>query len=175
MTIMTVERWEPTGDSVALMLELLTDGVPAQQAAAAAGISWPRLSAFLASEEGEVLHERMEQARSRAVAQYVRAVRKSAHGGYVVREVQRTLPDGSEETEKAYAPPQWKAAAWLLETQWPQSWGRRNVPLIEAGTYNLVGDQELPPHLQAVLDRLTQAKGSIEGPTIDAEEVDPEV
>ena len=128
------------------MLEAVSAGVPLTQACIHAGIS--ESAHFRAMEAGEAAQEdlddgipiddradsyreyreRVLRARARVAVVNVALVAKAARGGAVVKETvrryERENADGEtvpvEEREKEYAPPQWKAAQFLLQTSFSQ-------------------------------------------------------
>lgn len=126
-----------TPDTKERLLGLLRVGVPATHAAQACGIhqasyfNWMNRGQDAADlrDQGEHVPEREQwyldffeaatRARSEAVVRAVANVQKAASGGYVVRETTRKFRDSEgqlvTETDKVYAPVDWRAALAMLE------------------------------------------------------------
>lgn len=126
-----------TPDVESRLLDAVTGGVPLVQAAAFAGVHpstfhrWmqraeeeqARRDAGLPPADAETpfvqLAEKVTRARATAAVRSVAVLQKAAQGGYKTRERTRTFRDADgrrvTETEVDYAPPEWRASAWLLE------------------------------------------------------------
>lgn len=131
------------------MVRAVRGGVPLRHAGAYAGVTDRTLHRALTRgrevqarvDEGEVaeadlvgddvaylrLFVQVEKARADAVVTNVANVAKVARGGTLVREVTRTYrnDDGEmvTETDRTYAPPDWRASKWMLETQHSREFG----------------------------------------------------
>lgn len=146
-----------TPDVEQTILDHLAQGVPIAHAALAAGIhrstyhNWIVRGEDAADlrDDGKPVPE-VEQpfldfldaatrARARGVTKAVSNIAKAAEGGYVLREISRRYRnnDGEyvTETEKVYAPIDWRAAAWWLERADRANFGRNGeLPEQGAGT-----------------------------------------
>lgn len=73
-------------------------------------------------------YEAVTRARARASEKAVKLVLKAAEGGYVVRETTRRYRNDAghwvNETDKVYAPVDWRAAGWFLDRSDRANWGR---------------------------------------------------
>jgi hypothetical protein len=69
----------------------------------------------------------LSRVRARAEAGAVLTVTNAMRGGAVVRETTRRHRDGSEETERLYAPPDGRLALEYLARTAPARWGRRQA------------------------------------------------
>lgn len=130
------------------IVDMLRAGAPAAHAAVAAGIH--RASYFLwmargqdaadARQDGQPVpprerryvdfYDAAERARAEARVRAVANIQKVAQGGFVVRETVRRYrnADGQlvTETDKVYAPPDWRAAGWYLERADREHWSKTN-------------------------------------------------
>lgn len=77
--------------------------------------------------------EAVERARAEAEVRMVAATIKDAMGGVLVKKTTRTRPDGTEEVEEQFTPPNGKVALDYLWRTSPARWGRKsNVELTGA-------------------------------------------
>lgn len=127
--------------------EALEQGVPINAAALAAGISGPTLHRWLAradtpippdgDDDPDAIYRAFREAATRARAsgqvRLVGVLTRATEGGWIKRQVKRTLPDGTVEEDTTYADPDWKAAAFALERSYGREWGRRQQLDLTAG------------------------------------------
>lgn len=116
------------------LLAAVAAGVPLVHAAHAAGVGPATFHRWMArgvAEQNRVddggdpdpaeepfraLFERVGRARATVAGRYVGVLAKVAEGGYVVKERRyRDSATGEVVTETDYAPPDWRAAGWMLE------------------------------------------------------------
>lgn len=84
------------------------------------------------------LFDAIMEARAQAAVRAVASVQRAAQGGFVIEETTRTCRDPEtgrlvEETTIKRAAPDWRAAAWYLERQHRQMFGRNAVQVEVAG------------------------------------------
>lgn len=116
------------------IVEAVRTGNYLETAAAAAGIGTTTLYRWLA--EGEAadaprdkreFREAVTRARAEAETSMVGIVHRAAAGGALLKESTRTLPDGSEVTERQYAPPDGRTALEFMSRAFPDRWPRRSA------------------------------------------------
>lgn len=94
------------------------------------------------------LYRDIMQARSAAAVRNVANVQKASNGGFIVEETKRRYRDDSgqwvEETTVKRAPPDWRAAAWYLERQHRDQFGRDAVQVELTGLPAGHPDEGLP-------------------------------
>lgn len=130
-------------DRVAALLDAVSAGVPITQACHYAGLHpATHHRAIAAAEEADAradaghklderarvyreYRDRFMRARAEVAAVHVRLVADAARGGQLVRRVTRSTRGGTE-TEEQFAPPEWRAAAWLLSKSFPGELGDRS-------------------------------------------------
>lgn len=163
--------------TVAAMLRAITAGVPIEAACQHAGIH--KASHYRAMDAGQLAADKADagqpltdreaeyrdyraavlRARAQVVVIHVGLVGKAAHGGALIKETTYRNEDNKLVTEREYAPPQWKASQFLLQTSFRDDFATRStrsqVELSGPGG----GPIELKPSEQTVLtlaERLAQ-------------------
>lgn len=69
--------------------------------------------------------EAVEQVRAERQVRMLGIVDKVARGGYPTKVKSTLLPDGTEVTEREWASPDWRAAAWWVERAFPAQFGKQ--------------------------------------------------
>lgn len=130
------------------IVDTVRGGSSQETAAAAAGISRRQLLRWLArgrvalaaTDDGDDGHDpsqapdadrpyaklayEVDIAHAGAEVDAAAGILEMARGGQLVEESTVSRRDGSEETRKRYAPPDWRALAFWLERRRPDTWGR---------------------------------------------------
>jgi transposase-like protein len=118
--------------------------------------------------------EAVERARAEAEVRMVAATVKDAMGGVLVKKTTRTRPDGTEEVEEQFTPPNGKVALDYLWRTSPARWGRRsNVELtgVDGGPIQI----EQSATVRSLAARLhQQLSGGEDVEPVDAEIVEGE-
>ncbi|MER6830882.1 hypothetical protein ABT352_33150 [Streptosporangium sp. NPDC000563] len=111
------------------LCEHLSNGQYLTTACALTGVSKPTVYRWLeqaedpdAPAEFRDFRDAVTRARAEAEAAMVEVVMIDAKGGAVVKEVTRYKPDGTEETEKQFTPPNGKIALEYLARTRPADW-----------------------------------------------------
>lgn len=115
-------------------------------------------------------HDAVSRARAHAEHRMVEIVNRTAEGGQLLSEIVRTGPDGTEEVEKRYAPPDGRLALEFLGRAHPTRWGRRNALEVsgpDGGPVQIMSSDTLAVHADRIAAHLRELHGPavIEGET----------
>lgn len=174
-------------------------GVPVAIAAQAAGVSPRAFQVWCARGRDEEEHrdnggepreseelyfelwQKITQARARAASRSVLQIQKVAQGGIVIEETTERDPDGTERTIVKRSAPDWRAAAWYLERQHRQHFGKEPTQVeltgADGGPVQLSGAQveDLAGRLTANIKALTAAATAALPPGGDDHITDAEI
>lgn len=110
-------------------------GLTYEDAAQAAGIHYRTLALWMAkgktATRGQFFQffQALTRAKQEAQLTLAKQIHDAARGGQMLKETRTTThSDGSVETVviERQSPPDWRAAALILERRYPESWGRRD-------------------------------------------------
>lgn len=157
------------------LLNAVQDGTPVTYAATAAGIGPATFHRWMARGEGEqarvdaggapdpaeapyrLLWEQVTQARAAVACANAAVVRRVAEGGYVVKERRyRDSATGEIVTETDYAPPDWRAASWMLERSFRREFGRPAVEVSGPDGGPVSVEHAVPPEVADIARRLQE-------------------
>ncbi len=165
------------------LLDAVSQGVPLNHAATYAGIAQRTLYRTLArgedadtrAENGEGLSpddelcrdlwQRVARARAAVAVRNVAFVQRAASGGQLIERTTRTLRDGSRETTEKYAPPDARAAMWLLKTSFKEFAGppdQLELTGAGGGPVQVQGDADTASRLAQRIGQLAAARRELE-------------
>jgi hypothetical protein len=182
------------------LLDAIAAGVPIVHAAVHAGIGPTTFGRWMRrgeEEEARVeedggapdpieapyreLWHRVRHARAQVAVQNVSVVQRAAEGGYVLKERTRRYKDPGSgqvvtETETDYAPPEWKASAWLLEKSFHREFGRAaaQVEVIGDGGGPVQVEHGVTPEVADIAAKLAEfaaRRQALDGPGVIEGEV----
>lgn len=172
-----------TPETCQRIIQAIGVGATLEAAAGAAGISETTLHRWLADAENQDATEELREFREEVYrardALQVRVVAgsvlKAALGGYVVKRVTRTKPDGTVETEEQTQPADGRVGLELLARRYPRQWGRMQPMSVElTGAGGGPVQVEHAAVVASLAERLQQELASgrlIEGEVVDEEDV----
>ena len=112
------------------ILQAIKASSPLETAAQFAGIVYDTLNNWRKRAEGErrgeyfEFFEEIKKAKAESDVRHVTNIVKVAQGGALISERTVQKKDGSVETVKVYARPEWTASAWILERSNPSKWAK---------------------------------------------------
>lgn len=112
------------------ILQAIRASSPLETAAQFAGIVYDTLNNWRKRAEGEKtgqyseFFKEVKKARAESDVRHVANIVKAAQGGALISERTTQKKDGSVETVKTYARPEWTASAWILERSDPSKWAK---------------------------------------------------
>lgn len=112
------------------ILQAIRASSPLETAAQFAGIVYDTLNNWHKRAEKEKVGEYSEffkdvkKARAESDVRHVANIVKAAQGGALISERTTQKKDGSVETVRTYARPEWTASAWILERSDPSKWAK---------------------------------------------------
>ena len=112
------------------ILQAIKASSPLETAAQFAGIVYDTLNNWRKRAEGErrgeyfEFFEEIKKAKAESDVRHVANIVKVAQGGALISERTTQKKDGSIETIKTYARPEWTASAWILERSNPAKWAK---------------------------------------------------
>lgn len=113
------------------ILQAIRASSPLETAAQFAGIVYDTLNNWRKKAEEEKVEgeyfkffEEIKKAKAESDVRHVANIVKAAQGGALISERTIQKKDGSIETIKTYARPEWTASAWILERSDPSKWAK---------------------------------------------------
>lgn len=169
-------RSKLTPERHAIIVEAIRDGATLDAAAGAAGVDERTLYRWLADAEQPGARKALRQfrqdvyrARDELEVRVARdSVLKSAIGGYVVKEVTRYKPDGTEEHEQQIAPADGRVGLEMLARRFPDRWARR-ASVEVSGPGGGAIQVEHSAVLASLAERLHRELGDESGQTVQGE------
>lgn len=125
---------ECTPEVTRLFCDAVRRGLPFTKAAAQAGMSVSAISVWRKKGRGEIdcpdptpyieFVEALDRAISDNVDGNLSIVNSAANGGYVTKRVTVEEKDGKTTVTETVKPPEWRAAAWILERRYPKEFAQ---------------------------------------------------